>query len=548
MARFKEDAGIRQVQTSTGAAQGFLSLADRLQQFKSLGDTVTRAGVGEFKKEAASRGAASGAAVPITREDGVTQIPKFKEETFFGGIEAKAHNRALRSSYLASLKNELRTGVARIESENPDNLIGFNEAIKGYSNAMLNTVDPSVKGALAGAIDDRVTSSRISVQNAAIKAQNEAAGQELALSAQTNLDEALRFARNGDIPSSASGLVDYFGTIDAQVDAGFMTPGMAFEKKRAAELQATQENIVGNVSRLTAGGKSLEALDMLTRLQEKIPKGFSVKEHDDLTNAMRSEINEQVNIRNRQESEEDRLVTDGQETQYASLAIGLATGRATINNFVTSLKEGKITESQFDKLMNTLNRRGQGITNFSLVNTIRGEIQSGTDPAEIKNTIISNSGTNLTESMANSLIGEVDESLNKESILQTNTVRRARDFIVPSIRVTGPLGALDTEAEQRLANSIREYDTRVLDGEDPWRVADELVGKDKLEQAPVPQFGTKEDLKGAMDGLNAAFDNQEIDESTYNFQFELIGRIQKLSDNVKSFNAARKEADANTVE
>lgn len=548
MARFQKQTGLRQVQTGTGAAQGFLSLADKLQQFKSLSDTAVKAGIGEIKQTQATRGAVTGAAVPIERDGGVTKKPVFKEETFFGGIEARAHNKALASSYLASIKNDVRTGVARIEAENPDNLIGYNEAVKGFSAGMLKNADPSVRQQLTQALDDRITTSRISVQNSAVKQQNEIAGQELEASAQTHLEEALRFSRNGDRVSAVSGLVDYFDAIDSQVEAGFMTAPVAAEKKRAAELQATQDNIVGNVSRLTSGGRSLEALDILTRFDDKIPAGMSVDEHEDLTSAMRSEINEQINIRNRQESEEDRLVTDGQNSQYANLSIGLSTGSSGMNDFVGALRENKITGSQFDKLVNTLNRRGQGITNFPLVNTIRGEIQSGNDPADIKNTIIANSGTNLTEAMANSLLGEVDEYLNKESVLQTNTVRRARDFIVPSIRVTGPLGALDTEAEQRLANSIREFDTRVLDGEDAWRVADELVGKDKLEQTPSPQFGTKDDLRGALDGLNAAFDNKEIDEATYNFQFELIDRIQRLSDNVKSFNAARKEADANTVE
>lgn len=547
-ARFQEKTQLQGVNTSTGAAQGLTSLADRLNQFKSIGSQALGAGLKIRAEEQTASGTATGSAIPIERVGGVTQKPKYKDEpTLFGVIEQKAHNIALRNSYKASIGNDIRTGIAELEANNKDDLIGFNEAINGFSKGMLQSVDPSVKDEVRMALDDRITTSRINVQNATIKKENDIAKATLDISSQNMLDEALRFSSNGDIRSAASGLIDYNKTIDSQVEAGFLSEGAAIEKKREAELRATHENLVGNIRRIANGGKTLDAVNIITEAQQKIPRGMSVEEHQELTSAMITELNEGINNKNRGELKASKISNEAQSTNYANLAIGVATGKADANMVIRNLKSGEITEPQFDKLLNTLNKRGQGVDSFQLINLIDTEIRQGGDLESTRNTIIANIGTNLTESTGQGLLDSLNEHQDKESILRTGNVTRARDFITPSIRVTGPLGALDQEAESRLAQSIRSFDTRVLEGEDPWSVADELVGKDKLERESNPMFGTKDNLDTSMEKLNTAFDTKQIDEATYNFEFEKIGRIKELKSNIDAFNISKKEADANRV-
>lgn len=542
--RFQEQQQIQRVQTSTGAAQGMLSLADRLSQFEKIGVQLATAGIQRVQKEQAVKGAGTGRQAALQLKPG--EKPTFKKEPkFFGGVEERAHNVALRNAYTASVKNDIRKGVAEIEANNPDNLIGFNEAVNGFSKGMLENVDPSIRDDVQLALNDRITSSQIAVQNANIKKDNDIAGQELATSSQSALDEALRFARNGDLQSSAAGLIDFNETLQQRVEAGFITQPQANQLKRDAELRATQENLVGTVRSLVSGGNTLKALDFLERSESKVPVGMSVEEHNDLTAAMASEINAGINLNNKQMNVEKKRLEQNQKNNYSDLSISITEGSASTTDVVRNLRNGNITEAQFDKLINTINRRGQGVDNFHLINNIRAEMQEGNDPDTIKDIIISNSGTNLTEATASSLIGEVTEMANKESILNTSPVKRARDFIVPSIRITGIAGALDPDAERRLAESIRDFDTRVLEGEDPWQVADELVGKDALERAPQPKFGTKDDLKLSMENLNAQFDQKLIDEPTYNFEYEKIQNLQRLKDNIAAFEKSRKEANAN---
>lgn len=546
--RFQRERGIRQVQVRTGTAGAVRSLADRLEAFKGIGAAATQVGLAEHRRAAIKRGVETAAQVPIERKEGVTQVPEFKEETFFGGIEARAHNKALRAAYLASLDRDIRLNVGRIEAENKDNLQAFNDSIEGYSKGLLNNVDPASRGQIEQLLQDRVLPSQLTVQETDIKKQNKIAAEELQFSADSALDDAIRFANNGDIRSSADGLLSYSAVIDSQVEAGFITPVKAQELKREAELRATQANIVGTVRSLVTGGKTLEALTMLEKSRSKIPSGMSPEEHQDVVTAMKTEINNSINTRNRIEQEEADIVELAQKGRYANLAIGVATGRDDTNSAIQALRRNEITEQQFDKIINTLNKRGQGVDDFTLINQIEAEIQLGGSPEEIKDSIIKNTGTNLTEKTAGELLNKVDEYVQEESILKTSMVKRARNFIKPSISPQGPLGALDVEAEKRLARAIREFDTRVLEGEDPWRIADELVGKDLFEQAPNPMFGTKDDLKTALDLLDKSLIENQIDEETYKFEFNKIERLKELSENIKAFDKSRKEAEANATE
>ncbi len=113
--RFKETVNINPVDTRTGAVQGLMSLADRLDNFKNLGSQIAQVGFQAREQKLTARGTATGGAVPLERNaEGITTQPELKEKTWFGDIESGAHNRALQSAYLGSLNNDIRTNVARM--------------------------------------------------------------------------------------------------------------------------------------------------------------------------------------------------------------------------------------------------------------------------------------------------------------------------------------------------------------------------------------------------------------------------------------------------
>lgn len=535
MARFQETVDIQTQSVQSGAAGALLSLADRLESFKQQGFKAA----GE---QAVARGTATGQAVELQEEGGITQAPAFKEKKFIGSIEINAHNKALRSSYTASLGNDIREETARIKAENPDDVVAFNEAYKGFTKGVLNSVDPSVKNDVALFLDEKGTSARITVQAENVKKDNDIAFGILKESEENSLEASLMAARNGNIEESASELVDHFRIINEQVEAGFISEPEAREKMRDAELAATQESLIGSVRQLTEAGKFAEAFKAVEKMRAAPIKGMTVEETQDIITSITADITTSLNLRNKIEDSEAVAIDIEQKTTYNDSYIGILQGTTTSSDIIRGIRNGTLTESQGTKLINTLNTRGHGVNDWVLISDIETRIRNGEDADDIRNSIITNTGTRLTGAEGSELLSALNESLDAESILHTGTVTRARTFIKNSIRITGVFGSLDPAAEKKLALSTREFDTRVKAGEDPWEVADDLVGKTELNRLPQPMFGTKEDLDRSQELLDQSRLDGTVDADTYNYQTGLIKNIREMQDNIAEFDKNKKEA------
>lgn len=543
MGRFEETVNIQPVRAVTqqpGLASVSLSLADRLEGFKSMT-------LGIAEQRASKRGQETAAAVKLEKEQGVTKAPEFQEERFIGRIESIAHNKALRAGYIASLDSDIKTNIARIQNENPDDIIAFNESIEGFRKGVLQSADPTVRQSVGIAMDERISNSRLKVQDATIAKQREDAKQTLLINEKDIFDDAVLAARNGDLRQSALSLTDYFTNIDAQVEAGFITASAGEEKKRTVELESANQNLIGQIRTKTDQGDFQGVLKDLERLRSKVTAGRSVEEHENLLKGLTAEVTESLNIRNKIESLEDEEIKVEQINNFTTRFKGIVepgSGLSTsVADITRDLANGNLTETQATQLTNTLNNRGQGVDNFSLINTINSLIRSNEDPDTIKNAIINNAGTQLTEKTALTLMSNVDEMVSGESVLFTNKAKRAKDFIRKKFGLTGPLAQLDFDKSKRLADAERRFDERVLDDEDPFTVADQLIGKEEFNIAPDPRFGTKDDLPAALDNLNQQFDAENIDDDTYNFEVEKINRLKELKENIKLFDQAKKEAE-----
>lgn len=530
--RFNQKVQLQPIPTQTGAAQGLMSVAQRLEGFKSqfMGTAV---------QAAKQRGISGAQQVEFEKQDGVTQAPEFKDVGFFGSVEAQAHNKVLKAAYLASLDNDNREAIARIGAENPDDLIKFNDQIAAYRNAVIKSVDPSIRQIVQQDLDKKIISTRTSVQRADIKKQRENAIAQTEFSANALLDDALVSARSGDLMDSAEKLQDLFALYDSQVDSGMITTTESQIKKRDAEFKATQETVVGGIKGLMQQGKFLESVDAIVKFREKTPKGFTLDEHDKVITALTSELNETLALENKLEDQEKELVAQGQKSKSVELFSRILKGQATANDVISAMDNRQVNQEQATKLINTLNTRGRGVDDWVMVAQIQDAIRSGEDMTD---TIISNAGTNLTEATATSLLKANVEEEDDESILKKSSVKRAEGFIRQSMKVTGPFGALDQEAEKRLAIARRNFSERVMNGENEWDVADELVGKDDFDRAANPMFGNKQNLEQSIELLNNALMTNQIDDDTYNFEFNKTETLKKLRDNIEAFDKSKKEA------
>jgi hypothetical protein len=534
--RFRETINLQPVDTRTGAAQAALSLADQLEDFKTL--ATQAAG-----QQALERGTTRAAGTELVTKDGITQAPKLDKVGFFGSIEATAHNKALRGAYLASLSNDITESVNRLETENPADLLNFNDSVRGLSKGILSGVDPSARQDVSVFLDGKITAARTRVHRANRAADRVEATAQMQLAANNAADESQAAARDGDLIGSGEKLLEFNTIIDTMVESGLMTVPEAEVKRRDADFNSTKETLLGGVNALIREGKINEAIEVIEKTRDKIPGGFTTDEHDEVVGGMIAELNESISLSNKIEDGEDAALKTAQENSYAELFTGIASGTATAQDVIKATKSKAITVEQGSKLLTTLNSRGKGSTDWSLVLGLHQDIREGRD---VTGTVIANVGSNLTETQGLQILDRQlqakEARVNSKHFTNDPNYKQAESFVRRKMRVTGPFGALDTEAESRLADAERELFESVRAGENPWAVADLLIGLDDVNQAPNPMFGSKENLDLSLERLNEAKLSNQIDDDTYNFEFRKIERLQQMIAINQEYTKARKAA------
>lgn len=536
--RFEETVQLQRQSLATGFVAGALSLADQLEGFKQQQAASAR-------ERAVQRGAATAGAIPLETEiiEGreVTKAPKQKEKRFIGSIEINAHNRALRSAYLASLDNDNREAIAAIKAENSTDLIKFNEAISGYQKGVINSVDPTLRAAVAQDLEDKITSARISVHTADVKLANTNAINDNKLGTERAMQDSLRSANQGNALDAAQALLIANRFIDDRVtfDPNF-TKEAGEEQKRKLEMSATVENIRHTLNATIETDGVIKAVDLINLAEDKPLRGFDIKDQDKLVQTLKADLSQFLQLQNLQEKEEEDSLKELQDAAFTEIYSGGLSGTADASDVQTALLNKRITNEQATRLVNMFQTRGQGIDDFSLIREIQRVTE--TNPEAAKRMIQDNTGKRLTEKTANDLFNTVFAADEEGSPLKTSDARRFKTFISKSVQEVGIGGQFDFDQQRRLARLLVVYDERVLDGESPAVVAKDLMDVNAFILADDPKFGAKEDLDDSLLKLQDAMRAGVIDKNTFNEQFRLIEELKANKNNIDAFNKAFAEA------
>jgi len=290
MARFDETVniqGVARADSRTGAPEFAMSLADKLETFKN--ESFARA-----ETEAIQRGTALGEQAELTREGGITQAPALREEQVIGGIEIKAHNKALQAAYLSSLNNDNREAIGRISAENPDSIIGFNESIESYRKGVLDSIEVSMRPLVAQDLDNKISSARIQVQGNDIRKQDREAAAILSDGAEQAANASFSAVRNGDIVLAGEERIAAFGNIDALVESGKLGLDKANSQKREIDRELTEQGIRRGIDPLS----SIEAYAAIDELSKNIPEGWTPDEWDFFMDDITRDTNKKLTTSN----------------------------------------------------------------------------------------------------------------------------------------------------------------------------------------------------------------------------------------------------------
>ena len=540
---FQETVNIQPQTVSTGQPQLLMSLSEKLDNF-----SAGRAQVAAQKTIA--NATVKGKAAAQQLQPG--QKPEFKEQTFIGGIAKSAYNSALRSSYVASVDRDLSMGLNALKVEHSSDLVSFNEHAKALIAGTVKGIDPASREMVMGTADSFMDSAQIQVQKATIERQMDESDEALLLSGQFYGEEANVHAFNGDDLSSQEALVKTVTANNARVEANKISPAQAAILNDEAFHNARLAKNRGELNQALQLDNGIEvASNAIQQMIEKPLKNMSIEQNDELVSILNSDLNQFISLQNKQEVADQATLTQRQNNNYAQLLVDMATGTANQSFFNTAAKNGDISGTQFNTLTQKLSSQGVGVTDASLSLDIQMAIIGGGD---VMDTIVNNMGTNLTMFDGGELLKMQMEYDKDESVLGDSATKRARSYMTDSMKITGIMGTLTDDASKKTASAIREFDERVLDGEDPWAVSDDLYDRDtliQLESNAGVQGHQTDNISAAINQLNldtgtasvsAKGNDVELEniKRRYNQQYELLTNIQRLQQNQNAYDKSQK--------
>ena len=221
-------------------------------------------------------------------------------------------------------------------------------------------------------------------------------------------------------------------------------------------------------------------------------------ERDALIQTARSDLGAALTNNNQMQAQLDYNRELVQERTYGDLSAQIILGTADASTVLTSYQTRFISESQFDKLNNQLQRTGSGVDNWDTIFQIQSLM--ATDPYGAQQEIINNRRINLTDATALRLLNAVQNS----GPLSTEASKSARKFLSANMgQVNQFTGKFTGKGTKELASrAMLQFDARVLAGEDPYEVATSL-----FDLSDIEGYGSAADVIAAIELENAT--NQE---------------------------------------
>jgi len=510
------------------------SAARRFEALAGLADQVNELAFNVAAKKRAKQGQEAGMAAGIkAAEEGK---PVEEKKGFLSGISIfdQAYNSALEKSYVASIDTDARENIARIAEESNGDITRFDEMSAQYLNGLSGGISEDYQNLIQLSVDPVVASARSQVQSQQIVRQRKETDERLVNNINTAVDSGVRLASLGDTEAAMMSLQSATESIKARVEAGVISP--AASETLIKNASVTIESAIGRgaLKNTFQERGAIAAVEFIQKVQDTPIKGFTVEQQGNLVDVFRQDLNQYMQLENIKEKESEERLTFNQSANASELFLGIMSGTVDSGEVAVAGRNGDINFTQLTQLTNTLNSRGQGIDDYSVIREAQTLIN--TDPNAALTFIVENTNTSISGSTSQQLYQNALSARDSESPINTSRAKRFRSFLENSIVEKGPLGALDFESQERLAQLELVYNERVLAGDDPAVVASELIDVNELITNPIedPKAEKEELLKQLRDGI--------ITDSEYNDKFNTITSYERRKRNADAFQRALDQA------
>ena len=437
----------------------------------------------------------------------------------------QAYNNALSKAYVAGVDNDARENINRLLTDNPDDIEAFDAAVNSYRTGVTQNIADEFKPLIDQSMDQMISSARSQVHQSQTAKNLKNADDTLIRSGQTATDAALKAARIGDDESAMIGRMNAFSSFDARVEAGTMTPAAAETAKQNLIVATEGEKARGGLQAIIKNRGAYAAVEFINAVAETPVSNFTLEQQEQLADVLRADLNEYISLTNIQEKQAEDALKARQGENFTSLYVGIIGGETDVGDITRTAMAGNLTQSQLTTLTNVMNTRGQGIDDFDLIYDIQTQMYQ--NPQAARDLIIANTGTRLTGSRAQSLLS----TLGEEPILNTPKATRYRKYVSTNVGIVDPITGRFTGAgtKERAADLMLAFDEKVLAGEDPSAVAEQLLDINDI----PPQFTSEDDVDKALERLADQVDTTYKDNKAgYNVEEE---KLQQYLVRIRNF-------------
>lgn len=473
------------------------------------------------EQEAVAEGTQAGLEAAKTGEPA-----ELKSATKFGG---QVYNQYFTRSYNASVLSDVKLNVAKIQTENSDNIADFDSNVQGYLEGVLQGVDPQLAPEIQLQANDLIGRTRVNVLSREQEKNLKQADEINATVATNLLDMSLKHIKDGDELQATETYNNYLSHMEEQRERlGDNTVNTAI--RNATVIYQSQEARSG-IQTLLEGNKYVEALEVVEQVRLGNYAGaqtFTVDEQDQLATSLTKDIRDFMGLQDSQYDIQKKNQTLRHDDNFGMALTNLMNGEYDAGSLQVLFESNGISSSQYATLLNTYNTRGQGVDNFSVIANVQSLIDS--DPQQAMALIASNAGTNLTTDTAISLNRAAMDSKTEGGILTDATTKRYQDLVFATYTVTGPMGSIDQDKSQRRATAKLVFQQRVLNGEEPATVAKDLVN---IAEIAMNESTYKEEV----DKLTARGLIKDTKDPNFISRQEYIERMNELQSQKQAYDA-----------
>jgi len=282
--RYSGKSSINVQSMDTGADVLANTMAGGFAKFKDIG-------LEYLNKKAIERGQESAGKTPLQKKNGVTQTPKYyNENNIIGSTERKAHNDALRSSYLSSLDVDVQTKISGLALKNEHDITAFNSQAEHFKETLMQEADPKAIGFVRDTADSAISAGQRAVAKSQYKYESARIEGEMQTAVDTYSILATRGAKTGDEEVMKENLAKTFIMGADMVKAGYITEDKNFENMRLLNMELFEQTIRNTVfDDLDANGVA-SANNMVNDLEPQMPKNFNPDEWKAVTDNLRTSV------------------------------------------------------------------------------------------------------------------------------------------------------------------------------------------------------------------------------------------------------------------